>query len=82
MPATEYPVQVGPPAGKGEGRARRCFVSPDKLVTSPTEGVYVLADILKRSVEKFGSQQGLGWRGELVSSKATGAQCAPEASPY
>ena len=55
-------VEVGPPAAKGEGRARRCYVSPNQLVESPAEGVHVLADILERSARLFPTKNALGWR--------------------
>lgn len=55
--------QVGPPAASGEGRARRSFVSPDELVSSPQPGkISVLAHILDHAVSEFGNVQALGWR--------------------
>lgn len=50
-------VEVGPPANEGEGRARRSFVHPDRLATSPAPGVNVLADILVKAVEKFSNDK-------------------------
>lgn len=47
---------------KGEGRARRCYVSPNQLVEVPAEGVTVLADILERSARLFPNKNALGWR--------------------
>ncbi|KAK4701704.1 hypothetical protein P7C70_g4524, partial [Phenoliferia sp. Uapishka_3] len=59
-------VEVGPPAEKGEGRARRAFVCPDTLTARPAQkdaqDVAVLADILVRSVRLYGDQNALGWR--------------------
>lgn len=55
-------VEVGPPARAGEGRARRCYTSPNKLVETPCEGVTVLADILARSARLFPEKNALGWR--------------------
>ncbi|GJN87589.1 hypothetical protein Rhopal_000544-T1 [Rhodotorula paludigena] len=56
-------VEVGPPAASGEGRARRSFVSPDELVSSPQPGkISVLAHILDHAVSEFGNVQALGWR--------------------
>ena len=46
-------VEVGPPAQEGEGRARRSFVHPDHLATSPAPGINVLADIMAKAVDKF-----------------------------
>lgn len=55
--------QVGPPAQPGQGRARRSFVSPDELVTSPQPGsISVLAHILDHAVDEFADVQALGWR--------------------
>ncbi|KPV76200.1 uncharacterized protein RHOBADRAFT_48175 [Rhodotorula graminis WP1] len=56
-------VEVGPPAQPGEGRARRSFVCPDELVTSPAPGkVSVLAHILDHAAREFADVQALGWR--------------------
>lgn len=46
-------VEVGPPAKEGEGRARRSFVNPDELSSSPSPDVKVLADILVKAVKEF-----------------------------
>lgn len=63
MPAPKVgSVEVGPPAQKGEGRARRCYISANQLVESPAEGVHVLADILERSARLFPQKNALGWR--------------------
>ena len=67
-------VDVGPPAQDGEGRARRSFVHPDKLATSPAPGVNVLADIMVKAVDKFPngkvsirwSVDGRSWNGMAV----------------
>lgn len=58
--------QVGPPAEKGEGRARRGFVCPEKLAARPAQenasNIKVLADILPRSIGLYGDENALGWR--------------------
>lgn len=55
-------IEVGPPAAKGEGRARRFINSANTLVTSPAEGVSCVADILARSAKLFPQKNALGWR--------------------
>ncbi|KAL8278789.1 hypothetical protein RQP46_008858 [Phenoliferia psychrophenolica] len=57
-------VEVGPPAEKGEGRARRAFVCPDTLTATPKDApeVTILADIVQRSVRLYGDLPALGWR--------------------
>jgi long-chain acyl-CoA synthetase len=56
------PSQVGPPAAQGETRARRSYLSVDKLVTKPHADIVVLADVLKYAVQHFPQQKALGWR--------------------
>ncbi|KAM0788307.1 hypothetical protein ACM66B_001450 [Microbotryomycetes sp. NB124-2] len=59
-------VEVGPPAPKGESRARRYVDTADKLVDRPTTDtgieINVMHDVLKHSVKKFGPQKAMGWR--------------------
>nr|BBE10601.1 long-chain acyl-CoA synthetase [Rhodotorula toruloides] len=56
-------VEVGPPAQPGETRARRSFVAPGELVTSPAPGkVTVLAQVLEHAVNEFADVEALGWR--------------------
>ncbi|CDR37871.1 RHTO0S03e00496g1_1 [Rhodotorula toruloides] len=56
-------VEVGPPAQPGETRARRSFVAPGELVTSPAPGkVTVLAQVLDHAVNEFADVEALGWR--------------------
>lgn len=62
MPPKVGSVEVGEAARKGEGRARRCYISPDKLSDIPAPGVTVLYDILQRSAEKYANDPALGWR--------------------
>ncbi|GAA6008643.1 hypothetical protein JCM10207_007189 [Rhodosporidiobolus poonsookiae] len=55
-------VEVGPPAKPGEGRARRCFTSPDELVSTPSPDIKVLADVLIHATKEFRDVEALGWR--------------------
>jgi long-chain acyl-CoA synthetase len=55
-------VEVGPKANPGEGRARRCYISPDKLSDTPGDGVTVIYDILQRSARLYPNKDALGWR--------------------
>ncbi|GAA5825193.1 hypothetical protein JCM3770_002345 [Rhodotorula araucariae] len=66
MPIKQGSVEVGPPAQPGEGRARRSFVAPDALITSPQPGkISVLAHVLDHAVNEFTDVQALGWRDTL-----------------
>ena len=47
---------------KGETIPRRHPISKDKLVTTPSEDVRTIFDILKRSADKFGNAKALGTR--------------------
>ena len=47
---------------KGETIPRRHPASKDKLVTTPSEDVTTIFDILKRSADKFGNAKALGSR--------------------
>ncbi|KAI5480011.1 long-chain acyl-CoA synthetase [Pseudohyphozyma bogoriensis] len=62
-------IEVGPPAPKGEGRARRCWLTPDEVVSKPvgknTSDIKVVADILTRSAELYPNKKALGWRDVL-----------------
>lgn len=55
-------VPVGEAARKGEGRARRCYLSPDKLSDLPAEEVEVIYDILQRSAQIYANKNAVGWR--------------------
>ncbi|KDE07555.1 hypothetical protein MVLG_02226 [Microbotryum lychnidis-dioicae p1A1 Lamole] len=54
-------VEVGPPAKKGEGRARRYYKSADALVQAP-EKIRCLSDIISHAAEKYPNDQAMGWR--------------------
>lgn len=45
-------VEVGE-AKPNEGAPRRSFASPDKLTSSPSPDIKVLADIMQAAVKKF-----------------------------
>lgn len=47
---------------KGETTPRRNVKSPDKLVSSPEEGIETVFDIVKRGREKFGDLNAMGSR--------------------
>ena len=47
---------------KGETIPRRHPIAKDKLVTTPSEDVRTIFDILKRSADKFGNAKALGTR--------------------
>ena len=47
---------------KGETIPRRHPISKDKLVTTPSEDVRTIFDILKRSADKYGNAKALGTR--------------------
>lgn len=47
---------------EGETIPRRNIASKDKLITTPSEDVATIVDILKRSADKFGNAKALGWR--------------------
>ncbi|GAA5903114.1 hypothetical protein JCM5296_003346 [Sporobolomyces johnsonii] len=55
-------VEVGHEPAQGEGRIRRCFASPDELVTSPAPHIKVVADVLVHAVDKYADVDALGWR--------------------
>ncbi|GAA5949926.1 hypothetical protein JCM21900_005526 [Sporobolomyces salmonicolor] len=55
-------VEVGPEPAHGEGRIRRCFASPDELVTSPAPHIKVVADVLIHAADHFANVDALGWR--------------------
>ena len=52
---------------KGETIPRRHPISKDKLVTTPSEDVHTIFDILKHSADRFGNAKALGSR-ELVKT--------------
>ncbi|SCV71084.1 BQ2448_2672 [Microbotryum intermedium] len=54
-------VEVGPPAKKGEGRARRYYKSADALVQAP-EKIRCLSDIINNAAEQYPNDQAMGWR--------------------
>ncbi|KAL8280471.1 hypothetical protein RQP46_007119 [Phenoliferia psychrophenolica] len=64
-------IEVGPAALPGEGRARRNWQTPDEIVSTPSEEVTCLADILQRSASKFGHKNALGWRDTVRMVKET-----------
>ena len=47
---------------EGETIPRRNPVAKDKLVSSPSEGIRTVFDILKRSADKFGNAKAVGTR--------------------
>ncbi|KAI8073318.1 hypothetical protein BC940DRAFT_330034 [Gongronella butleri] len=61
MVQTLYSIEVSP-AKPGETGVRRSILSPDKLVTSPAEGITTLADMLQYSVKTYGDKHGFGYR--------------------
>ncbi|KAM0789806.1 hypothetical protein ACM66B_006657 [Microbotryomycetes sp. NB124-2] len=61
LPTKNGSVEVGPET-KGEGRVRRFVNTADKLVDKPSDGVNVVADILKQSSVKYANQKAVGWR--------------------
>ena len=56
---------------EGETIPRRHPASKDKLVTSPSEDVTTIFDILKRSADKFGNAKALGSRKLLKTHHET-----------
>ncbi|KAK4056373.1 long-chain fatty acid-CoA ligase [Microbotryomycetes sp. JL221] len=61
LPTKNGSVEVGPET-KGQGRVRRFVNTADKLVERPSEGINVIADILKQSSVKYADQRAVGWR--------------------
>lgn len=55
-------VEVGAPAKDGEGRARRCFIDPEKLVEGKDAEIRTVWDIIQRSGRLFPDQNGFGYR--------------------
>jgi hypothetical protein len=51
MPPKSCSVEVGPPAPKGEGRARRHYLAYESLVATPAEGCATVYDVLQRSAK-------------------------------
>ena len=45
-------VEVGDAPAKGEGRIRRAFCSPDKLVERPAAGLNTMADVFAHSLKR------------------------------
>ncbi|GAA5938350.1 uncharacterized protein JCM15063_000709 [Sporobolomyces koalae] len=62
MPPQPSSVEIGSQAVKGEGRIRRCNLSPDELVTTPHKDIRVVADVLPYVTAKYGSMDGFGYR--------------------
>ncbi|KAI8456961.1 hypothetical protein BY996DRAFT_6430642 [Phakopsora pachyrhizi] len=58
-------VEVGDEAPAGETRVRRSYLSPDKLLTVPSEDVSVIPDMLIRAAKDYPTANALGWR-ELI----------------
>lgn len=65
MPPRPGSVEVGPEPKAGEGRIRRCNLSPDQLVTTPHKDISVVADVLPYVCSKYGSMDGFGYRDVL-----------------
>lgn len=55
-------VEVGPPAPKGEGRARRNVKSIEALVASPEEGVFTVHDVIQSAIKRYGHKNAIGYR--------------------
>ncbi|GAA96553.1 uncharacterized protein L969DRAFT_94983 [Mixia osmundae IAM 14324] len=55
-------VEVGPPAKKGEGRTRRYYATPDRLVTQPADDIVVVPDILEYAARTRPDKPLFGWR--------------------
>ncbi|GAA5823706.1 hypothetical protein JCM10212_003715, partial [Sporobolomyces blumeae] len=60
---------VGPEALPGQGRVRRCHLSPDQLVTTPHKDIRVLADVLPYVVSKYGNIESFGQRAVVDTVK-------------
>ncbi|GAA5879725.1 hypothetical protein JCM1840_006838 [Sporobolomyces johnsonii] len=62
MTAAPSSVEVGPPAPKGQTRARRYAPTADQLATTPEPGVEVVADLLAHSAKTRPDLPAVGWR--------------------
>ncbi|CEQ41131.1 SPOSA6832_02830, partial [Sporobolomyces salmonicolor] len=62
MTALLSSVEVGPPAPKGQTRARRYGPTADQLATTPEPGVQVVADLLAHSAKTRPDLPAVGWR--------------------
>ncbi|GAA5869237.1 hypothetical protein JCM16303_000403 [Sporobolomyces ruberrimus] len=69
MPPRPGSVEVGPEPKQGEGRVRRCNLSPDQLVTTPHKDIKVVADVLPYVCSKYGKMDGFGYRDVLDTIK-------------
>ncbi|GAA5961406.1 hypothetical protein JCM21900_004900 [Sporobolomyces salmonicolor] len=61
-PAYLRQTLVGPPAPKGQTRARRYGPTADQLATTPEPGVQVVADLLAHSAKTRPDLPAVGWR--------------------
>lgn len=55
-------VEVGPEAQQGEGRARRWYKNPEKLVDGKDADIPTVYDLIQRSARLFPSQNAMGHR--------------------
>ncbi|MBW0503287.1 hypothetical protein O181_043002 [Austropuccinia psidii MF-1] len=64
-------IEVGDQTPVGEGRVRRSYISPDKLLTVPFPEVEVLPDLLAQAAKDFSTANAAGWRDLIKIHKET-----------
>lgn len=55
-------VEVDVAPAQGEGRPRRSYCSPDRLVTAPASGIEIVPDILRYAQRTHGGKRAYGYR--------------------
>ncbi|CAO1629069.1 unnamed protein product [Parajaminaea phylloscopi] len=62
MAPRQASVEVGGAPPKGEGKIRRSYRTPEKLISSPGDGINTMVDVFNFALKKFTNKPVLGWR--------------------
>lgn len=64
-------IEIGNHTPTGETKIRRSYMSPDRLVESPSPEISILSDVLDHAAKERPTLNGIGWRDVIRIHKET-----------